>query len=160
MLASTLPILQNEQDISAMLSLQTARSDRSVGVGRLEDLGNKLKKVVLCGYDFHVADTRKMLLGSIGYEVRLASNTDEAVQCLVSVPIEILILCHSVTSDSAERLLSVVRVLKPSLKVLLLTTGRPTAHQHLGDGLHDTCDGPAKFLAKVRSLAKMGIHTH
>jgi hypothetical protein len=37
------------------------------------------KNALLCGYDRNVSNIRKMLLESIGYQVHVANNTDEAL---------------------------------------------------------------------------------
>ena len=160
MLASTLTILPNEQEISAMLFLQESRNLRRPIEHRLKVTTPPLKNALLYGNDYHVSDTRKMLRESIGYQVHVASNTDEALQFVVNLPIETAVICHTTPSDSAERFMVVARSLQPSINILCLATGRQASHQHLGDGVHDTCDGPAAFLQKVKQMALTSRHPY
>lgn len=118
-----------------------------------------LKSVLLYGQDSHVSETRKLLLETGGYQVYVALNSPEALQYVVSFHIDILILCHTVPFESAETFLLVARALQPSAKTLLLATATRTHHQRRGDEVHDTSDGPAKFLEKIKTMATIAQHS-
>jgi len=160
MLAATLPILPNGYERLAILPPQhsgiaNTRCDYGLEVATLPS-----KRVLLYGHDSSVSDTRRMLLESASYQVYAARNSEEALKCILISSIEILILCHTVPCELAESLSVLARAIQPSIKILVLSAGGQSPHQYLADGTHDTCDGPAKFMAKVRSVAAINALCH
>lgn len=159
MLGWTLPLLPSTQELSGMRLLQ--QSGSAVGnmtvVWRLHARSEKCPRVRL---RLPCSGLAQEAIGVVGYKVRVAENADEALERVMDTPIHILILCHTVPFEFAENLLLVARTSQPVVKSRLLAAGKPTLYQHLGNEVHDTADGPAKFLAKVKNIALINIHTN
>jgi len=122
MLASTLSILPRGQEISTLLRLQESRRGNG-GYGCR--LGSPCSLRSMSSW---AVATRMFRIGARSCwspiaTTRVAGNADQALQHFMIRPIQILILCHTIPSESAENLLSVARTLQPVVKILLLSTG-------------------------------------
>ncbi|MBB5060951.1 CheY-like chemotaxis protein [Granulicella aggregans] len=160
MVASTLQMISSAQEISVMRLPQQLKAGNDRYVRSFDGPLLAPSNVLLYGHDLHLSGSRKILLESVGYKVRFAGNADEALLRVMRTPIQLLIVCHTVPFESAEKLLLVARTSQPVVRVLVLTAAKPTPYQHLGEEVHDTADGPAMFLAKVQNLALMNLRTN
>jgi PleD family two-component response regulator len=124
MVASTLQMISSAQEISVMRLPQQLKAGNDRYVRSFDGPLLAPSDVLLYGHDLHLSDSRKILLESVGYKVRFAGNADEALLRVMRTPIQLLIVCHTVPFESAEKLLLVARTSQPVVRVLVLTAAK------------------------------------
>jgi hypothetical protein len=109
---------------------------------------------LLYGHDVSLIETRALVLRAAGFSVYTASDQADADRIIINLPLDILIVGHSVPFAEANALLSLAHTLRPLLKCLVMITDGPSPFaEYMGDK-HRTSDGPGALIAKVRDLLR------
>jgi DNA-binding response OmpR family regulator len=98
-------------------------------------------------------ETRGWLLEAAGYQVRTTGEYPEAVRILDAANIRLLILCHTLSIEGRERVLTSARR-SQELKTLALTAGMCGCHDRMGIEVLDAIEGLAKFVSTVDKLVR------
>jgi CheY-like chemotaxis protein len=110
------------------------------------------RSILLFGKDAMLLQTRRWLLERSGYVVRTASDLTELDRMSAEGPVDLLILCHSLSVEEAALAEAVVSSRYARVKILALVIGT----SRRGDALHAatvaTNEGPAGLLLRVESL--------
>jgi hypothetical protein len=107
-------------------------------------------KTVLCyGHDLPLLVSRKLLLKTEGYQV--LTLTDVSLMENIAVPVDLLVLCHSVPHEYGLRALSIAESRWPGVLGLLLETST-VRRPFEGAAKFSTEEGPAKFVTVVKEL--------
>jgi hypothetical protein len=114
--------------------------------------------ILLYGLDPVLLDTRRMMLERTGHRVFSATNLAEVEQISLTQPIQLFIVCHSVSREACETVLAAVQELCPTMLLLVLTKAPcdwPDEREVLS-----IYDGPAAFVATVaRLLDRVALRT-
>lgn len=110
--------------------------------------------ILLYGHDDHLLETRKWVLEPLGFSVRTVGSLPALNETILAHKIDILILCHSLSSEECERALEVAHTHAPEIKAVVLTGNDTTCARGAGpeDSVLDTWDGPKALVETVRQL--------
>lgn len=111
-----------------------------------------LPNLLICGLDPLLLDTRRLILERCGYQVWCASNLVNARQIIQSRRVDLLILCHSLSTDECDQLRAIASIHSPQTKILTLSAGFKGCRGEMISQIFDTSDGPAKLLSVVEQL--------
>jgi ActR/RegA family two-component response regulator len=76
--------------------------------------------ILIFGHDAILLETRRLILEKAGFQVWIADEANEAVQVLVREPIDLFILCQSLSHDECLPILETAHTLRPDMKNLIL----------------------------------------
>jgi hypothetical protein len=76
--------------------------------------------VLILGHDPVLLETRRLVLNRAGIQVWTASKASEAVDCLLNQPIDLFILCQTLSTEACELMLETAHTLRPGMMNLLL----------------------------------------
>ena len=111
-----------------------------------------LPNLLLCGLDPLLLDTRKLILERCGYQVSIASNPVNAQRIIQSRRVDLVILCHSLSTDECDQVRAIASLHSPETKILTLTAGFKGCRGGMISQIFDTSDGPAKLIFFVEHL--------
>lgn len=98
-----------------------------------------------------------MVLESDGCKVFSATRVLALNQIVAEHPIDLLILCHSLTVEECERARSIVHAFSPQAKILILVAGSFPRCATPEDPVVSTGDGPKALLETVDELVEHGM---
>ena len=78
--------------------------------------------VLVYGHDGRLLDTRRLVLSAAGLHVLTAARPEEAERLLMQQPVDLLLLCHTLSETERDAMLSDSRARWPQMKLLLVTT--------------------------------------
>ena len=108
--------------------------------------------ILLFGNNAHLLETRRWVLECAGYEAHVATHFLALKQILADGPINVLILCHSLTEEECDRARSIVTMRFPKSKVLVLAVNDCPASTKDEEQVVSTGDGPKSMLETVDHL--------
>lgn len=115
-------------------------------------------RILLLGNDSHLLDTRQWVFESAGYEVYATASFLVLNHILTnhpaSLPIDLMILCHSLSIEDCNRARSLARARFPKMEVVMLAANNGVLHSAEGDRVVDTAEGPRTLLETVKDLMK------
>jgi hypothetical protein len=109
--------------------------------------------VLLFGNDEHLLESRRMVLESVSCTVYSATRLLALNRILTDRPIDLLILCHTLTTEECERAKSVVEAHSPQVKVLVLEAANFAQCAATGDRVVSTAEGPKALLETIGEMA-------
>jgi DNA-binding response OmpR family regulator len=116
--------------------------------------------ILIYGNDPQLLKTRQWVLEVYGYEVWAASNFSKVQRTIEVNRIDLLMLCHSLSSEECGRAIAIPKPLWPGMKSMVLTAAFLDRHSQLSIRIFDTMDGPAKLVATVKKLIHRDVgHT-
>ena len=83
---------------------------------------NTRPSVLIYGYDRTLVETRDWVLARNGFDVGAASHIAEAEQIVREIPVDLLVICHTIPSNERQSAVATLQAIRPQLKVLLVTT--------------------------------------
>jgi CheY-like chemotaxis protein len=78
--------------------------------------------ILLFGNDERLLETRQWVLESTGYRVWAAASLEEVDRISAKEPLDLLILCHSLTPEAYEQALAIVAPRQPKVHVLVMSS--------------------------------------
>ena len=118
-----------------------------------------MTSILMYGRDAHLLETRAWVLERAGYRVRTALNLDTLRLMLVTGQTDLLILCHSLSTEDCGGAIALTTPY-PKVKSLILTAGERGCHAHLLAAVLDTMDGPEKLVSMVGNLTQPESQPH
>jgi DNA-binding response OmpR family regulator len=122
-----------------------------------EEVTMPLTVVLNVGKDFRLLEVRSLILRAAGYVVKTAVCAREAVEQFQGGDFDIVILCHSLTSEDIACLTRSIGSSNPRVPIISITdvTGRCgySLDAELDRDASDLLRGLAELLAKVGNLA-------
>jgi len=110
-------------------------------------------RILSTGCDHRLMAVRSMLLRHSGYSVEEAYSSEETLQRMQSEKIDLLLICHTLTSADHKRLVSEVREKQRSVPVICLTAREGESYA----GCINVANSPDALLEAVRS-AELRLH--
>jgi DNA-binding NtrC family response regulator len=108
--------------------------------------------ILLFGRDPMLLQTRQWLLEARGYRVRTPSDLGELERMASDGPVDLLILCHSLSAEDSVRAAAAVSSRQPRARILVLTGSSSSQMMGLHAATMDSGDGPEGLLACVGRL--------
>ena len=112
--------------------------------------------ILIYGNNIELLQLRKLVLETTGYFVWITTDIRKVEEHLLMRRVDLLVLCHSLSTEECERVSQLISVVQPETKVLALSavgSGCKLQHDH---ATCDTLDGPAKLVATVTRLVETG----
>jgi DNA-binding response OmpR family regulator len=116
-------------------------------------------KILLAGHDPRLLTTRAALLKKTGAEI-VYCNSSEALRILESERLDLVVLCHSLGADEAERIAD--RAHKRSGKTRVLMVTSDLSEERLGDEAKFdamTLPDPTRLITRATELLQ-GLPNH
>lgn len=113
--------------------------------------------VLLYGNDTHLLRTRRWLVESSGLQVFATDQMLALNQIFTEHPIDVLVLCHSLSFEERERAKAIAQAHSPRTKVLVLAVTEAGVRARSSDRMISTADGPKVLLDVVEQLAASRI---
>jgi len=110
-----------------------------------------LASVLVFGRDFQLVHTRSLILEKAGFHVRTASSLPDIQQLLPEPTIDVMLLCHSLSSHDCTEALNIAHDRWPNIQTIALVSGSSNCGSASTDAVMEATDGPAKLISAVRS---------
>ena len=109
-----------------------------------------LATVLVFGRDFQLVHTRSLILEKAGFHVRTASSLPDIQQLLPEPTIDVMLLCHSLSSHDCTEALNIVHERWPNIQTIALVSGHSGCGSDSANAVMETTEGPAKLIRAVR----------
>ncbi len=109
--------------------------------------------ILVYGRDQRLLETRSWVLEQAGFHVQTAMALGEAEQVMGNEPVEVVVLCHTLSSSERVEALAAARRLRPGVQRMVMTADALTLPE---DGQEETLsvyDGPRQLIRSVQQLA-------
>jgi DNA-binding NtrC family response regulator len=104
--------------------------------------------ILVYGNDAMLVATRRLILSEAGYNVLTAAGFAEAMLILVNQPIDLLVLCQSLTDEERRGIFETAHSINPEIKTAVLRhegVDLPLESGEIVEGL----EGPASLLGAI-----------
>ena len=108
--------------------------------------------ILIFGRDSTLLETRGWLLGRTGALILSATSLIETEKIAAGHKISLLVICHSVSQEDCEQLLSVVDRLQPGVRKLLMTANTSLGPLGQKERTLSAFAGPEALLETVGTL--------
>jgi len=105
--------------------------------------------VLVFGRDYQLVHTRSLILQRAGYNVCTASTLDEITGLLPQPAIDVMLLCHSLSTEECNKALEVTHERWPQIQTIALISGSSGCAPDSADAIMNATDGPAKLITEV-----------
>jgi hypothetical protein len=118
--------------------------------------------LVLYGRKQRLLDMRRRLLQEAGYQVWTAGKIPDVFAIITEEPIDVLILCHTLSPEECEWAIAFADVQSPPLKIVVLSARKSGYRGEVPQNGLDASDLPADLLAAMASLVggPSSVHSH
>jgi hypothetical protein len=100
--------------------------------------------ILLCGRDALLLQTRQWVLEAAGHQVETTTKLSEVA--LVSIPVDLLILCHSLSLDECGRIFALASTRWPRIRCIILPEGASFCSEQMLRSVQDVIGNPEKPL--------------
>jgi DNA-binding NtrC family response regulator len=107
--------------------------------------------ILIFGHDAILLETRRLILERAGFQVWIATEATEAVKVLVREPIDLFILCQSLSPDECLPILQTAHTLRPDMKNLILGGEIPDFSQDRQDTFLTTFLDPRSLISFIQN---------
>jgi hypothetical protein len=104
--------------------------------------------ILLCGQDSLLLQTRQWVLEAAGYQVRTTTEFSEVA--LESDPVDLLILCHSLSLEECGRAFALASTRWPKIRCIVLPEGASACSEQMLCSVLDATGAPATSLPETR----------
>jgi CheY-like chemotaxis protein len=114
------------------------------------------RPLLLCIDDDEVAlRVRKLLLGSAGYEVLVATSGEAGLEVLRENPVNLVIADHFLSAKTGTEIAREMKQLKPNVPILIVSaSAEEPAGLEFADGFLSKGEAPDVLLATIPRLLK------
>jgi hypothetical protein len=116
--------------------------------------------ILLYGRDPGLVHTRRLILEASGYRVLIATEFSAVQSAFAGTPIDLLILCHTLTHEECNKALALSVSGWTTTKSVVLTPGYPTGHMEALCEPIDCCADPARLILTVGRIVGAPITPH
>jgi DNA-binding NtrC family response regulator len=108
--------------------------------------------ILIYGRDAALLETRRLLLESAGFTVATALELAAITQLLSGPAFDLSLLCHTLSHDERETLMSVAQRVRPEMKFIVMSAPGVAQGDSGRHSVVDVFDGPEKLVNKVKSM--------
>jgi DNA-binding NtrC family response regulator len=105
--------------------------------------------VLVFGRDHQLIHTRGLILEKAGFRVRTASSLPDIHQLLSEPTMDVLLLCHSLSTAECNEALAMTQERWPRIQTISLISGSSGCSSQPTDAIMNAADGPAKLIQEV-----------
>jgi CheY-like chemotaxis protein len=105
--------------------------------------------VLVFGRDDQLIHTRSLILEKAGFRVRTASSLPDLHQLLAEPAMDVLLLCHSLSTAECDAALTMTQDRWPKIQTISLVSGSSGCNSQPTDAIMHASDGPAKLIQEV-----------
>jgi hypothetical protein len=105
---------------------------------------------LLFGHDYTLLQTRRLIMEHEGCTTSDAMRLSDVEQILASRPVQLLVICHSVSCDEVDQVLRLANELQPNMQTIVLKSGFSFCEFYRDRKSVDVSLGPASFIHEVR----------
>ena len=105
--------------------------------------------VLVFGRDHQLVHTRCLILQRAGYRVWTASSLDEINGLLPQPAMDVMLLCHTLSTEECNKALEVTHERWPQIQTIALVSGSSGCASEPTDAVMNASDGPAKLIKAV-----------
>lgn len=113
---------------------------------------NDMQKIILIQDDPYLVESRKLLLQTNGFQVGVVYTVSQARKMARELDCDLVIVDSEQDHNSAMELCEEIKQHNPKLAVAVMTGYHVYLHSDCPDEVIRQEEGPAGFVAKVRSL--------
>ena len=110
--------------------------------------------ILVYGRDAQLLETRRRVLELSGAHVWMATDISDIVQLGPAVRIDLIVLCHSLSTEQCDQALALAQSRWPQVQTLVLIAGERGCHTGGSDHMADVSRGPAYLLNTVAKLLR------
>jgi len=115
--------------------------------------------VLVYGRDAHLIDTRRWVLEHAGIRATTATEWQDAQRILTAEPIDLFILCHTLSPEESDHAIATAHALRPAMKLLVLTANTPLGSLGRHEKVISAFSGPRTLVAAVETLLALDTPT-
>ena len=116
--------------------------------------------ILLYGRGPSLIHTRRLILEASGYSVLVATEFSAVQSAFARTPIDLLILCHTLTPEECSKALALSVSGWTTTKSVVLTPGYPNGHTEASCESIDCCAEPARLILTVGRIVGVPITPH
>jgi DNA-binding NtrC family response regulator len=120
-------------------------------------MASALPRLLCYGHDDMLLFTRKRILGR-EFRVDVCTRISDLDALLAAGPVDIAVVCHSVSDAECEEMMHRLREHSPGVKVLVLYESMPDLCSSHSDESMENLEGPSSLLHKVHELMEEAVH--
>jgi DNA-binding NtrC family response regulator len=105
--------------------------------------------VLVFGRDYQLIHTRGLILERAGYRVWTASSLAEVKGLLSKPRMDVMLLCHSLSTEECNKALEVTHERWPRIQTIALVSGSSGCASEPTDAVLNAIEGPAKLIKAV-----------
>jgi CheY-like chemotaxis protein len=105
--------------------------------------------VLVFGRDDQLIHTRSLILEKAGFRVRTASSLPDLHQLLAEPAMDVLLLCHSLSTAECDAALTMTQDRWPKIQTISMLSGSSGCAAEPTDAVMNAADGPAKLIQEV-----------
>ncbi len=109
-------------------------------------------QLLMLGHEPTLLSSRCWILEKAGFSIRGAERTKDAARIILTDPIRLFILCHTLTSEECRTTLEEAHELRPEMKALVLTATTPTCSLRKQDAVFSIFEGPKALIETVKQM--------
>jgi DNA-binding response OmpR family regulator len=106
--------------------------------------------VLVFGRDYQLVHTRSLILQKAGFHVRTAASLPDIQLLPHEPPIDIMLLCHSLSTQDCDEALILTHERWPDIQTIALVAGTSDCGSNSTDAVMEAYEGPAKLIDAVR----------
>jgi DNA-binding NtrC family response regulator len=110
--------------------------------------------ILVYGRDTGLLQTRQWLLEASGYRVLTATEISEVKGLVAEEGIDLLILCHSLSTEETQEALAAVAAPRPKIHTLIMAAYYGSHPSGMPDAVLEVMDGPAQLVSVVERLVQ------
>ena len=108
--------------------------------------------ILACGRDVSLLATRRLVLESAGHRVCVAIGPEAVIEALIENAIDLVVLCHTLSSQDCLAVLAAIHAHHPDAKILSLQASNAPCESSGKGQVVNIFDGPGKLVQKVHEL--------
>lgn len=108
--------------------------------------------ILVYGVDALLLETRRLVLARAGFQVCIATTLAEVEGIINIEPIDLLILCHTLSSEECSGALRVSHAMGPKIKTLVLQAQAPTCPAARQEDVFDIFSGPRALVTTAEQI--------
>lgn len=110
------------------------------------------RSILMCGRNSELQRLRRKILERAGYSIFAASSNSEAITMLGTLPVDLLLLCHTLSTNECDELVRFTQDRWPQTKTLALSGIVSGCHDSQPDATYFANEGPDLLLKQIHEL--------
>jgi DNA-binding response OmpR family regulator len=114
--------------------------------------GSMLNRILIYGNDPTLLMTRRLIFEKAGFQVLAANDFGTAIKISMTQTLEVLILCQSLSIAECMGILTTVREIAPSLRIIILDNSREVPELKAHEKTVEVLASPEVLISVVNQM--------